>query len=113
MTLATQCDHMSSLQIQVIVIHSLLLVCYVIYIKPFETRLLNTMEIINESSILVAAYHLFAFTHFVEDPEMQYKVGYSIIAVTIFNVLVNMIVMIAASFKELRQAIRNLCNRMK
>ena len=63
---------------------------------------MNIMEIINELSILVAAYHLIAFNDFVEDPELQYKVGWSIIAVTVLNVLVNMGVMVWASYKEVR-----------
>jgi hypothetical protein len=53
------------------VFHCILLLSFIVYVRPFEQPLLNNMEIFNECSILVAAYHLFAFTDFVvEDPEI-------------------------------------------
>ena len=47
---------------------------------------------------MAASYHLFVFTEYVDDPIMQYKVGWSIIGVTAFNIIVNMSVMLYASF---------------
>ena len=47
---------------------------------------------------MAAAYHLFVFTEYVDDPVMQYKVGWSIIGVTAFNIVVNMGIMCFASF---------------
>jgi len=52
------------------------------------------MEIFNECCLSLGGYHLFAFTDFVEDPEIQYQVGWSIIVVTVINILVNIGVMI-------------------
>jgi hypothetical protein len=51
------------------------------------------LEIFNELCIMAAAYHLFVFTPFVDDPAFQYKVGWSMIGVTTFNIAVNMAVM--------------------
>jgi hypothetical protein len=47
-----------------------LVIAFIVYVRPFEQPLLNNMEIFNECSIIVASYHLFAFTDFVEDPEI-------------------------------------------
>jgi hypothetical protein len=49
-----------------------------------------------------AAYHLFVFTQYVDDPVLQYKVGWSMIGVTAFNIVVNMAVMGHASYKRLK-----------
>lgn len=53
---------------------------------------MNKLEIFNELCILFAACHLFTFTSFVDDASLQYLVGWSMIGVTIVNLLVNMIV---------------------
>jgi hypothetical protein len=74
-------------------------IIYVALVKPFELPLLNHMEIFNEYCILLAACHLFLFTDFVDSPEMQYDIGYSIIGVTILNIIVNMLVMFWATLR--------------
>jgi len=50
----------------------------------------------------MAAYHLFLFTDFVPDPVLQYKLGWSIIVVTIINIILNMGVMIGVSIRRIR-----------
>lgn len=39
-------------------------IIYLYYVKPFENPLLNRMEIFNEISIILIAYHLFMLTDF-------------------------------------------------
>lgn len=51
---------------------------------------------------MAAAYHLFVFTQYVDDPNMQYNVGWSMIGVTALNIIVNMGIMGYASFKKLK-----------
>lgn len=70
--------------------------------RPFENPTLNKLEIFNELCIMGAAYHLFVFTQYVDDPKLQYKFGWSIIAVTTLNILVNMAVMGYASFQKIK-----------
>ena len=83
------------------------------HVKPFELPLLNHIEIFNECCIIVAGYHLFLFTDFVEDPEMQYNLGWSIIGVTIINILVNMSIMVWLSFRQLKLAFRKAYHNYK
>ena len=80
------------------IFHCILLIIYNRLVKPFKNPVLNRLEIFNELCIMAAAYHLFVFTDYVDDPDMQYKVGWSMIGVTAFNIVVNMIVMGFASF---------------
>lgn len=82
--------------------HSILIIIYSSLVKPFEEPVLNKLEVFNESCILLAATHLFWFTDFVADPETQYACGWSIIGVSVFNIIVNMIVMVKASFRQMK-----------
>ncbi len=52
------------------------------------------MEVFNELCIMATAYHLFMFTDYEPDANEQYKVGYSMIALTTFNIAINMGVII-------------------
>jgi hypothetical protein len=85
-------------QIQIIIFHCILLIVYNKLARPFENPTLNRLEIFNELCIIGAAYHLFVFTQFVDDPKLQYNVGWSMIGVTTFNIVVNMAIMAYASF---------------
>lgn len=80
----------------------MLVIIYTAWVKPFELPLLNRMEVFNEYCILLASVHLFLFTDFIEDPVMHYKIGYSIIGVTIVNIIVNMMVMVWATLRQLK-----------
>ena len=59
----------SYLQVQLMVLHSLLVLIYIAAVRPFELPLMNRMEIFNEFCILLAATHLYWFTNYVPDPE--------------------------------------------
>jgi hypothetical protein len=68
--LATLCKEYPFAQVQLIVFHCIGMIIYTIYVKPFEMPLLNNMETFNECCIIVATYHLFYFTDYLDDPEM-------------------------------------------
>ena len=72
---------------------------------------MNRLEIFNEVCILAAAYHLLLFTDYIESPEFQYKIGWSIIGITTFNIVVNMIVMCEASFQMAKLALRRIYHK--
>jgi hypothetical protein len=93
-----------SLQVAFTCFQSILVIIYVGHVKPFEIPLLNTMEVVNEVTILIATYHLFLFTDYVEDPNTQYNIGWSMIGVTALNILINMGVMVWSSFRQLKLA---------
>jgi hypothetical protein len=48
------------------------------------------MELFNETCVILINYHLICFTDFVLDLEKRDQVGYSLIAVTLFNIAVNL-----------------------
>lgn len=63
------------------------------YVKPYENMIQNVQEVVNEWTVLVAAYHLFAFTEWVYDAERRFELGWSLIAVIVINVCFNFIVL--------------------
>ena len=67
------------------------------FFYPFENTLMNRIELYNEVTITVVTYHLFLFTDFVPGVKQQYAAGFSVIAVTCLNILINFIVMIYMS----------------
>lgn len=71
------------------------------YSTPFKLKSQSRMEYFNETMILVCVYHYFLFTAFVDDPETRYLIGFSLIACACFNVVVNMISMIASAILTL------------
>jgi len=60
------------------------------------------MEVINECFIIGAAYHLFIFTDYVPDPHIQYSFGWSLIIITILNIVLNIGVMIGVSIRRIK-----------
>jgi hypothetical protein len=57
-------------------------------------RRLEYQEYFNEELIQISTVHLFVFTNFVDDAETRFLVGYSMIALAIFTILVNTAIMI-------------------
>jgi len=91
--------------------HSILVMIYLAKVKPFNLPVMNTMEVFNEFSILLASLHLFQFTDFVPDPEVQYLFGWSIIVISILNLITNVMVMAWLSLHNLKLLYWKLCNK--
>jgi hypothetical protein len=109
--IATLLKKDSYLQVQLMVIHSVFVLVYITAVRPFELPLMNRMEIFNEFCVLLAATHLFWFTDFVPDPEIQYLYGWSLIAVSVLNIFVNMLIMVWMSFRSLKLLYWKLRNK--
>ena len=99
--------------IQVILMfyQSVLVIAYLVYVRPFETRGLNRLEIFNEVCILCSAYHLIMFTEYVRNQVLSDEAGTTMIAITILNISVNMGVMIVVTVKKTKGQILQLWAR--
>jgi hypothetical protein len=67
---------------------------YIVAVLPMDSFRGNMMEVFNEATILVCGYHLFLMTDWVESSQQKWNAGWSIVAVTIFNLVVNLAVAI-------------------
>jgi hypothetical protein len=59
------------------------------------------LETFNELCLLVASYHLFIFSDFVPDPDIHYKAGWSLIALTVLNIAGNVLVLMRENYLQL------------
>lgn len=90
-----------------------MMVVYIVYVKPFEQSLLNKLEIFNEICILLESNHLYLFTYFVSDPYLQYYAGWSIVAITLINIFVNMLIIISMGVYQAYKKIHIIYSRFK
>lgn len=88
-------------QIQFLAFKMSLIMIYMGYVKPYTTLYKNKLEICNEIILLLAVYCLILFTEFVPGPEIRYKCGWAMIAVTFTLIAVNMTVVISTSIKDM------------
>ena len=58
-------------------------------VEPLSSRHQNRVEIFNNFMILVMSYCLISFTDYAPDPEARYTMGYGLVVLTIFNIVVN------------------------
>lgn len=65
------------------------------------------MEIFNELTILVSAYHLLLFTDFVPE-DLYYNLGWSLIISTLLNILVNLAVMCVQTYWLLKAFLKGI-----
>ncbi len=60
------------------------------YSLPYHLKRDQKLEYFNEATILLCVYHEFLFTDFVDDADIRYLIGYSLIAFTCLNILGNL-----------------------
>ena len=59
---------------------------YTAYVLPFESKLQNYQETINEIWVLLASYHLLVYTEWVSHLETRFTMGWSLLAIVCLNV---------------------------
>ena len=84
-------DH-ACIQIQVLLFMNFMTLAYTIYTLPYKKTNSNRLEIFNESCILLTNYHLYLFTDFTPDSDLQYRVGWSVLGIFCTNIITNMII---------------------
>jgi hypothetical protein len=76
-------------------------------VRPFDTKLRNNLEIVNESFILINIEIMYLFTDFIPDPNLRDKIGWLIIALTCLNFGLNMIIFIMLSITKLVTVVKS------
>ena len=117
LSLAASCIFLRSyplFQITIAFLQSILVILYLIRVRPFETSLLNNLEIFNEISIYMICCCALILTNVlpINDPALQYRVGWAVILIVACNISVNLIVIMTATFKTLRMKVL-LCWRQR
>ena len=89
------------------------MVIYITYYKPLNVAFLNYLEIFNELCILGVSIHLYLFTQFLDNPQIQYNIGYSLIGLTILNIAINMGIIVVQGGKAIIQIVKILFRKFK
>jgi hypothetical protein len=78
---------------------------YLLKVRPFTENFNNNLETFNEICILIGTYHLLAFTDFVDDPQLKYKMGWSLIIISLLNITVNVLIIVWSGLVTLKNVI--------
>ena len=78
------------------------------YSLPFRLPFDRRIEYFNEITIVLCCYHLFLFTDFVDDAEIRYYIGYSIMSFACLNIFVNLGFIIGGSVMEIFKKFRQI-----
>jgi len=70
--------------------------------KPYKLSANNRIEIFNEFNLLLVNYHLTCLTDLVQDGDTRYLIGWIMIIVTIFGIIVNLLLLGKGQFYSLR-----------
>lgn len=82
---------------------------YIISVKPFKEPRLNKLEIFNELTVLLCAYHIPLFSDFVPDPDIRYIAGWSIILITCSNLMINIGIVTYLSLSDIKKKLKRSC----
>ncbi len=93
------------------VVISLFSTVYIATSKPFNDPFFNGQEIFNEICILLCSYCLMFFTDNMEDPTFKYMVGWVLIGITLFNILLNGLILLKAIVTSIILLIKHLRKR--
>ena len=92
---------------------SIFQLAYIVLVWPMDSNKGNLMEVFNEATILIVGYHLFVYTDFVENADIKWNTGWSIVGVTLFNILVNLAVAIYDLLCQIGDYLAENCSKKK
>lgn len=68
------------IQLACVLLITMVSAVFILQVKPFEERLVNQLEVMNECFTLALIYVVFCFTDLVESPLDRYRIGFVFIA---------------------------------
>ena len=100
-----------AVQIHITVLLSLFMLCYLLLGRTFSDPFFKKLDIFNEVCILLSSYHLYLYSDYLDSITLQYSVGWSMIAVTLFNIASNVMVVVVCTAVEVIRKIRRCCKK--
>ena len=93
-------------QIQLVIIKTALFGAYLGYYKVFQQRLMNRLEMTNESLTMMCAYCVIPFTGLVSDAATRYTCGWPLIGLVFFLVLLNLTILVTQGIRMMIRSCR-------
>ena len=72
---------------------------FIILVHPYKEPFLNKLECFNEVTLLIVSYCFLFFLEQIDSPELKGYVGWFLIGITVFNTLMNILIVIYSSIK--------------
>ena len=86
----------SLLQASLMTISSLALLMYMILVRPFKEKVTFYFEVFNEITLLAFSYFLIIFCDILIDSRMRYDIGWYVVIMTLLNVFINWLNLMAS-----------------
>ena len=67
------------------------------------------MEVFNEMTVLICSWHLLIFSDLITDADIQYMAGWSLVLITISNLLINIGIVLFTSLADLKRKLCRYC----
>eukprot|EP00347_Sterkiella_histriomuscorum_P021584 403333467 len=98
------------LQLFLMIFSNVLYIAYLFLAKPYDQKSLFYQELFNEICTLTCSYHLLLFTddNILQSPQIHYDFGWILIAFTLLNMIINTIIMVAQTIKQIKLKINSL-----
>ena len=96
-------------QIQATMFSSVLMFTYISWVKPFETKTLNNLELFNELCILGVCYTHIMLSDFTNSLEVKSNAGWMNMSLVIFNLLTNIAVIVCESAGAAFRKFKRFC----
>ena len=85
---------------------SLLMLSWLILVRPFDSQLKNFLEGSNEIFVLILSYAGFLFSDYVENPVVRYSFGFFYISLLAVPLVINIVVIVYETLSELLKVCR-------
>jgi len=86
-------------QMFVLILTQMIVLMVYARIKPFSDKSQYRLHIFDELGVILLMYHLICYTDFVPEPETQFKVGWSMVAITALLIIpVNLFVLCVSTY---------------
>ena len=82
------------------------MIFYLQLCKPLESRLAQSIELMNECTAIFLTYGLLCFTDFVPSKETRSDIGYYYIGVSSANILVHLVVLVMETVHRVKLVFR-------
>ena len=80
-----------------------MMMIYMAHFRPMPTSKNNKQEVMQDSFMLLCAYHLLLFTDYLPDVELQYNLGWSYIFVITIMLSFNVYEFLGMAFRDCRR----------
>ena len=100
-------------QVQCIIVQCSFFVIYVGSVRPYNARLLNVVELTNETFTALCAYSLVTFSDFVHDAKTKYECGWLLVGATLFLIVFNLIMISYKTVAEIIHKCKLQCMRRR